>query len=103
MLENFEKLTMRFVNQLFSLLALGGLVTAAPNPTGSLSLSTTKDLFTFDYSAPSANSKNWIGIYHVTGGGPDNEKQVLPSLRWVYAPSAKGSVRIDVPVGGGKF
>lgn len=103
MLRDFEKLTMRFTTYLFSFSALGSLITAAPNPTGSLSLSTTKDLFTFDYSAPSANSKNWIGIYHVTGGGPDNEKQVLPSLRWVYAPSAKGSVRIDVPVGGGKF
>lgn len=80
-----------------------GLAAAAPNPTGSLSLASNKELFTFEYSTPNANSKNWIGIYHATGGGPDAEKQVTPSLKWAYAPNAKGSLTIKAPVGGGKF
>lgn len=94
---------MRFLSPLILLSSILGLASSAPNPTGSLSLASGKDLFTFDYAAPTANSKNWIGIYHTTGGGPDNEKQVEPSLKWVYAPNAKGSVRIEPPVGGGKF
>ncbi|KAJ4293190.1 hypothetical protein N0V90_008472 [Kalmusia sp. IMI 367209] len=94
---------MRFLVPLTLVSGLLGFTSAAPNPTGSLSLASGKPFFTFDYSAPSPNAKNWIGIYHTTGGGPDDEKQVSPSLKWVYAPDAKGSVKIDVPVGGGKF
>ncbi|KAF2018689.1 DNase I-like protein [Aaosphaeria arxii CBS 175.79] len=95
---------MHFLIPFSSLLAgLGALVSAAPNPTGALSLAQGKDPFTFDYTAPSANAKNWIGIYHITGGGPDQEKQVDPSLTWKYAPAQKGSIKIDVPFGGGKF
>lgn len=55
------------------------------------------DKFIFNYSTPNANEKNWIGIYH-TSGGPDDEKQHDPSLKWKYAPEEKGTVEIDVPV-----
>ncbi|KAF2448541.1 DNase I-like protein [Karstenula rhodostoma CBS 690.94] len=94
---------MRLLSSLAFVSGLLGLASAAPNPTGSLSLASNKELFTFEYSTPTANSKNWIGIYHATGGGPDDEKQVTPSLKWAYAPNAKGSLTIKAPVGGGKF
>jgi endonuclease/exonuclease/phosphatase family metal-dependent hydrolase len=94
---------MRLLTPFTLISGLLGLASAAPNPTGSLSLASNKESFIFDYSTPKANSKNWIGIYHATGGGPDGEKQVSPALRWAYAQDAKGSLTIESPVGGGKF
>lgn len=55
------------------------------------------ETFIFKYSTPEANERNWIGIYHTTGG-PDDEQQHEPSLRWVYAPGKKGSVKIEAPI-----
>ncbi|OAG04813.1 DNase I-like protein [Paraphaeosphaeria sporulosa] len=94
---------MRLLTLLSFVPGLLHLGSAAPNPTGSLSFASNKELYTFEYSTPNANAKNWIGIYHATGGGPDDEMQVTPSLRWSYAPNAKGSLTIKPPVGGGKF
>lgn len=91
---------MRILEILYGLRAVA---LALPNPTGTLSLSSQGELFTFNYSAPSANSKNWIGLYHAVGGGPDGEQQVTPSLKWAYAPQKQGSLTITAPVGGGKF
>ena len=50
--------------------------------------------FTFTYSTSSPNSKNWIGVYKTSGGGPVDEKFVEESLVWGYAPSASGTVHI---------
>ncbi|KAF2790149.1 DNase I-like protein [Melanomma pulvis-pyrius CBS 109.77] len=71
-------------------------VSAAPTPDGSLALVAGAAQFTFQYSTPNANSKNWIGLYHTTGG-PDAEKQDQLSLRWKYVTNAKGTVQIDAP------
>ncbi|PVI01266.1 DNase I-like protein [Periconia macrospinosa] len=64
---------------------------------GKLSFSGDADKYKFTYSTGSAKEKNWIGIYHTTGG-PDDEKAYSPSLRWTYAPKGEGSVEIDAPV-----
>ncbi|KAF2870686.1 Endonuclease/exonuclease/phosphatase [Massariosphaeria phaeospora] len=86
------------------LLSLGLCVSAAPTAGGQLSLAAIGPGFTFEYTTSKPKSKNWIGIYHATGGGPDEEEQVQPSLKWEYAPGEKGSVRIDAPAGaGGKY
>ncbi|CAI6332954.1 unnamed protein product [Periconia digitata] len=86
---------MRFFSTLLPLLTtLAAVVAAAPD--GTLSF-TDGSKMTFKYKTSTANDKNWIGIYHTTGG-PDDEKQVDPSLRWAYAPKADGSIELDVPV-----
>ncbi|TPX11710.1 uncharacterized protein E0L32_007689 [Thyridium curvatum] len=61
---------------------------------GKFELLPDQPLLTFKYSIPTANSKNWIGIYPASGGGPDQEKQVNPSLTWAYTPKTDGTVQI---------
>ncbi|KAH7128102.1 Endonuclease/exonuclease/phosphatase [Dendryphion nanum] len=80
------------------------LPAVAARADGSFSLVANAAAFTFEYSTTKPNSKNWIGIYHASGGGPDNQKQVQPSLRWKYTPGSKGTIQIDAPIGArGKF
>ncbi|PSN71961.1 hypothetical protein BS50DRAFT_240273 [Corynespora cassiicola Philippines] len=79
-------------------------VSTAPTPSGTLALVKDTTEFTFEYSTTKASSKNWIGIYHITGGGPDEEKQVERSLRWEYVTEAEGQIKIDPPAGAqGKY
>lgn len=98
---------MRLITLLSTILLGVGAVVGnplKPRADGKLTLVKNKAEFTFDYSTPTANAKNWIGIYHASGGGPDNEKQDQPSLRWKYAPKSKGTITIDAPVGArGKY
>ncbi|OHE95068.1 endonuclease/exonuclease/phosphatase family [Colletotrichum orchidophilum] len=63
--------------------------------TGSLSFLPDESLFTFSYSTVEADAKNWIGIYPASGGGPENQTFVEPSLVWGYAPEAEGTVKIE--------
>ena len=63
---------------------------------GSLSLVENEELFTFKYSTPDPDPTNWVGLYHASGGGPDNEVYVQPSLVWQYTPAAEGTVHISV-------
>jgi endonuclease/exonuclease/phosphatase family metal-dependent hydrolase len=88
---------MRFLTTLSTLLVSTRLHTLAASALAGTLKFSDGEKFTFEYSAPTANEKNWIGIYH-TSGGPDDQKQHDPSLKWAYAPKAKGSVQIDVPV-----
>lgn len=74
--------------------ASAGLV--ARQLSGSLSLVEGEELFTFEYSTPDPDPTNWIGIYHASGGGPDNEVYVQPSLVWQYTPAAEGTAHISV-------
>lgn len=76
--------------------ALFAIVPATAAQDGSLSFQD-GEKFTFKYSTPSPKEKNWIGIYHTTGG-PDNGVMQTPSLRWAYAPKGEGSVEITAPV-----
>lgn len=52
-------------------------------------------LFTFEYSTQNSNSRNWIGLYHASGGGPDNQELDAPSLSWSYAPLDHGKVKVS--------
>lgn len=54
-------------------------------------------LLTFDYSVGQANSRNWIGLYHASGGGPDDQQHHDNSLTWAYTPLNEGRVRLAVP------
>ncbi|KAK1247706.1 hypothetical protein MKX07_000594 [Trichoderma sp. CBMAI-0711] len=63
---------------------------------GTLSLEDGQSLFTFNYSTPNPDAKNWIGVYETYYGGPDNEEFVAGSLTWAYAPDSNGEVHIDV-------
>lgn len=62
---------------------------------GSLSVAA-GPLFTFTYSTASPKPKNWIGIYHAYGGGPDDQEFVAGSLVWDWAPSQQGTVHLPV-------
>lgn len=88
---------MRLCMTLSPLALVSGVWTAAVAAAAGTLTFQDGDKFTFKYTTSSAKSKNWIGIYHTTGG-PDDEKQHDPSLRWVYAPDASGTVQIDAPV-----
>lgn len=50
---------------------------------------------TFDYSTNEPTSRNWIGLYRASGGGPDDQKHVEDSLAWAYAPNQAGSIRLS--------
>lgn len=54
------------------------------------------DKFIFEYKTGSANGKNWIGIYHTTGG-PDDEKQHDQALTWEWAGEKQGTVEMSIP------
>ncbi|KAK0382870.1 hypothetical protein NLU13_8786 [Sarocladium strictum] len=78
-------------------LALGAVVYAEPIPrqqSGRFSLVDDEPLFTFQYSVLNADPKNWIGIYHASGGGPVDEVYDQNSLVWAYAPQSAGTVRV---------
>ncbi|OAQ69637.1 exonuclease III [Pochonia chlamydosporia 170] len=64
------------------------------NMPGTLSLASTKPL-KFDYKTSKSGSKNWIGLYFASAGGPENGVFDQPSIRWSYAPGAHGSVEFD--------
>lgn len=66
------------------------------NPAASLLQNNDGQPFTFDYSTSQPHAKNWVGLYHASGGGPDNESFVSPSLVWEYAPDTDGSVHLPV-------
>ncbi|RDA83989.1 hypothetical protein CP532_6967 [Ophiocordyceps camponoti-leonardi (nom. inval.)] len=78
-----------------ALLFLGQDVAAAPD--SSLSWSNGEPLFTFNYSTPNPDSKNWVGLYNSFYGGPDNGSYVANSLAWAYAPQGDGTVRVPPP------
>ncbi|CRG82678.1 phospholipase C [Talaromyces islandicus] len=63
---------------------------------GSISFQSGSD-FTFTYSTGEANSKNWIGIYYASAGGPDDQQYNTDSLAWVYVPDSSGSVTVSDP------
>lgn len=50
----------------------------------------------FDYVTSSPGSKNWVGVYPISGGGPDAQKQVDNAPVWAYATASSGSVSVDV-------
>ncbi|KAK1625062.1 Endonuclease/exonuclease/phosphatase [Colletotrichum phormii] len=90
----------------FSHLLSALLLLLAQSPTPALAISTTRPSgnlaflpddapFTFSYSTPDANAKNWIGIYRASGGGPENQTYVEPSLAWGYAPASNGTLKIE--------
>ncbi|KAM4067138.1 endonuclease/Exonuclease/phosphatase family protein [Hirsutella rhossiliensis] len=60
-----------------------------------LSVASGKPPLTFNYSTPSRDSTNWVGIYNPYFGAPDNGKWVARSLAWEYAPDSKGSVQVS--------
>ncbi|KAK1492476.1 endonuclease/exonuclease/phosphatase family [Colletotrichum tamarilloi] len=68
---------------------------------GSLAFLPDNPLFTFSYSTPNADAKNWIGIYRASGGGPENQTFVEPSLAWGYAPQSNGTLKIENGSGSG--
>ncbi|POR32991.1 Uncharacterized protein TPAR_06807 [Tolypocladium paradoxum] len=67
---------------------------AEPRAAGSLSLANAEPPFTFKYSTPSPDPKNWVGVYAAAGGGPDDEKYVSDSLACAYAPQDSGTVQV---------
>ncbi|KAL0938178.1 endonuclease/exonuclease/phosphatase family [Colletotrichum truncatum] len=68
---------------------------ATRQASGSLAFLPQQPLLTFKYSTSSANAKNWVGVYHASGGGPDKEEFVEQSLAWAYAPQGEGTVKIS--------
>ncbi|KAJ0299835.1 hypothetical protein COL516b_008954 [Colletotrichum fioriniae] len=62
---------------------------------GSLTFLPDDPVFTFSYSTTDADAKNWIGIYRASGGGPENQTFVEPSLVWGYAPESNGTLKIE--------
>ncbi|OAA40282.1 exonuclease III [Metarhizium rileyi] len=62
---------------------------------GSISVSNSDPVLTFNYSTPHADSQNWIGIYYSFGGGPESQKFNSSSLAWAFAPNEKGTVKVD--------
>ena len=91
---------MHITTLLKAALAAAPLATAA----GTLSFSPDSALFTFEYSTDTADSKNWIGVYYASGGGPIAEEHVADCPTWSYAPSESGTVEIDVdPLRSGQY
>lgn len=82
-----------------SLAALGlmasVLVAPAVAEDSKLSVAAGEPPFTFNYSTPSSDSKNWVGIYNTYYGAPDNGKWIARSLTWEWAPEAQGKVEVD--------
>lgn len=83
---------------------LAGVVAAAiqatsaavlPRAGSSFSYNTLDDSLAFGFRTNQAGSKNWIGIYHASGGGPDDQKHNQDSLTWSYARWESGNVEID--------
>ncbi|KAK2612505.1 hypothetical protein QQS21_001443 [Conoideocrella luteorostrata] len=60
---------------------------------GSLSVISTNPL-QFKYSTSEANPSNWIGLYHASGGGPENEARNESSLKWAYATETAGVTQL---------
>ncbi|RDA94071.1 hypothetical protein CP533_5293 [Ophiocordyceps camponoti-saundersi (nom. inval.)] len=77
-----------------ALIFLGKTVAA---PDSSLSWSNGEPLFTFHYSTPDPDTKNWVGLYNSYYGGPDNGTYVANSLAWAYAAQSDGSVKVPPP------
>ncbi|WYZ45730.1 hypothetical protein EsH8_VIII_001046 [Colletotrichum jinshuiense] len=63
--------------------------------TGSLAFLPDEPLLTFQYSTPDPSTINWIGVYHASGGGPDNQEFVEQSLTWAYAPEGEGTLQVS--------
>ncbi|KAK5996186.1 hypothetical protein PT974_04614 [Cladobotryum mycophilum] len=61
-----------------------------------LSLADGKSLLTFEFETKAASKENWIGLYHVTGGGPMNRGNAQGSVSWAYAPGTDGTVEVPV-------
>lgn len=83
---------------------LAGVVAAAvqatsaavvPRAGSSFSFSTLQDAMGFSFSTNQPGSKNWIGLYHASGGGPDDQKHNQDSLTWSYARWESGNVEVD--------
>lgn len=60
---------------------------------GSIEVQSTNPL-TIHYSTSQPDDKNWIGIYSVNGGGPDNQTPVSQALKWAYTSGLSGTVTI---------
>ncbi|KAG5994704.1 hypothetical protein E4U54_003038 [Claviceps lovelessii] len=74
-----------------------GDAAAATVTVGSLSLAPSTKAFhqAFAYSTTEPNSKNWVGVYPSSGGGPDEQKYNQDSLSWEYAPGEDGVVNVS--------
>ncbi|KAF4511713.1 hypothetical protein G6O67_003485 [Ophiocordyceps sinensis] len=79
--------------------AMGLMATLMATPAAAadskLSVAAGQPPLSFQYSTPSADSKNWIGIYNTYYGAPNNGKWVERSKAWVYAPKGQGSARVS--------
>lgn len=80
---------------LFCTSVIGKPTTQTPNQ--GISFVESEGLLTFDYSVAQSHSRNWIGIYNASGGGPDDGRRVSDSLTWAYTPLKTGRVRIGLP------
>lgn len=70
---------------------------------GSISLEG-DDLLTFSYSTDAPNSKNWIGVFYSSGGGPVDQTHVEDCPTWEYASEAEGQVKISIdPIKSGQY
>ncbi|KEY71322.1 hypothetical protein S7711_05913 [Stachybotrys chartarum IBT 7711] len=68
---------------------------ASRQSSGSIALIEGEPLFTFEYSTDAPSSTNWVGLYLASGGGPENEEYVSPSLLWEYAPENSGTIHLS--------
>jgi endonuclease/exonuclease/phosphatase family metal-dependent hydrolase len=60
----------------------------------SFSISSTSPL-SFKFSTSRPNSKNWVGVYFASGGGPDRGTMEDPSIVWKYAGDSEGTIEIS--------
>ncbi|KAJ3497143.1 hypothetical protein NLG97_g2125 [Lecanicillium saksenae] len=47
------------------------------------------------YKYPVAGTKNWIGVWFYSGGGPLNGQKDESSIIWKYAPETEGTLEFD--------
>ncbi|EPS42174.1 hypothetical protein H072_3880 [Dactylellina haptotyla CBS 200.50] len=92
---------MRFISilstALSAFLCSPTIVQAAPTKEleGSISIAN-GELLTLSYRTSDPFSTNWIALYPASAGPTNNEKPDSAALSWKYAPSANGTIRLDV-------
>lgn len=72
---------------------LAGPVSATGSSRTTLSLDGAKPEFTFDYETTAADKTNWVVLYP-DGARPTDDATKFAYISWVYAPDAKGTVRV---------
>ena len=74
----------------------GSTVSAAALSTrdksGTISFVQYKPELIFEYSTPTPDAQNWIGIYYASYGGPEKEQYVNDAVDWQWAEKSKGKV-----------